>query len=129
MFLQIVKYGFVGVLSTFIHISIAFLYIYFIHKNVFIANILGFFLAFIFSYTVQSLFVFKHTLETKKLIKYFFVQFGALLLALYASHFLVVENLYIQTILVSILLPLVTFIIHKFWTFKNKKDANTYATK
>ena len=129
MLLQLVKYGLVGGVSTFIHIAIASLYIYFIDENIFMANSLGFCIAFTFSYTIQSLFVFKHPLEVKKLIRYFLVQFGALLIALFSSNFLALENLYIQTLVISILLPLITFIIHKFWTFKNLEDTQNYAAK
>ena len=123
------KYGLVGAISTFIHIAIASLYIYFLDENIFIANALGFCIAFSFSYTVQSLYVFEHNLEKGKFLKYFLVQMGALLLALFISSFLSLENLYIQTLIISILLPLITFVIHKLWTFKNTEDTNTYATK
>jgi len=118
LFLQLVKYGFVGGISTLIHIGVASLYLHYIEKNVVLANVLAFCIAFIFSYTVQSLFVFQHVLEIHKLLKYFTVQFGSLLIALFISYFLVLENLYIQTIIISILLPLITFVIHKTWTFK-----------
>lgn len=129
MFVQLVKYGAVGVISTLIHIAIASLYIYLINKNIYIANALGFTIAFAFSYTVQSLYVFKHALDPVKLLKYFTVQFGALVLALESSNFLALENLYIQTLIISILLPLITFVIHKIWTFKDIEDDTTYAAK
>ena len=127
--MQLIKYGLVGGVSTFIHIAIASLYIYLVHENVYIANALGFTLAFAFSYTVQSLYVFKHSLDSYKLLKYFTVQFGALLVALETSKFLSLENLYIQTVIISILLPIFTFAIHKIWTFKETEDTQNYAGK
>ena len=127
--MQLIKYGLVGGVSTFIHIAIASLYIYLVHENVYIANALGFTLAFAFSYTVQSLYVFKHSLDSYKLLKYFTVQFGALVLALSISNTLTLENLYFQTLIISILLPFITFVIHKLWTFKNLKEDTNYAGK
>ena len=129
MFIQLIKYGLVGGISTLIHILVASLYIYFLDENIYLANALGFTIAFSFSYTVQSLYVFKHALDAMKLLKYFTVQFGALLLALESSNFLSLENLYVQTLIISILLPLITFVIHKIWTFKDTEDKNNYATK
>ncbi|MBL6974066.1 MAG: GtrA family protein [Sulfurimonas sp.] len=129
MFIQLIKYGLVGGVSTLIHIVTASLYIYFFHENIYIANALGFTIAFAFSYTVQSLYVFKHALDPLKLLKYFTVQFGALLVALESSNILSLENLYLQTVIISILLPIFTFIIHKIWTFKETEDTQNYAGK
>ena len=129
MLLQLVKYGLVGIVSTLIHIGVASLYIYLIHQNIFIANIIGFCVAFAFSYTVQSLYVFKHSLGIVKFSKYFLVQFGALIAALIASILLPMENLYIKTVMISILLPLITFVLHKIWTFKDIEEECNYARK
>ena len=127
---QILRYGLVGGISTLIHISAAFLYLYFVKADVLIANTVGFCVAFIFSYTIQSLFVFKHKLKISKTFKYFLVQLGALIIAYFASNILRLENSYIHTLVISFLLPLVTFFIHKFWTFKIiKEEDNTYVTK
>jgi len=117
LIVQLIKYGLVGVVSTFIHIGFASLYIYFIGENLYIANALGFSIAFAFSYTVQSLYVFKHPLGLVKFTKYFLVQFGALIAALIASILIPLENLYLKTVIISVLLPLITFVIHKVWTF------------
>ena len=129
LFLQLIKYGAVGIVSTLIHIGVASLFIYLVTQNIYIANALGFSIAFGFSYIVQSLYVFKHPLDAMKLLKYFTVQFGALVLALESSNLLTLENLYVQTLIISILLPLITFVIHKVWTFKDLEDTNNYATK
>lgn len=112
------RYGFIGGISTLIHISIASLYIYFINNSLFISNIIGFLVAYIFSYTIQSKFVFEHKVNLNKATKYFLVQIGALILAIFLSDILDGFNSYIKSIIVALLLPLVTFFIHKFWTFK-----------
>jgi len=115
---KLVRYGFIGGISTLIHISVASLYIYFINNSLFISNIIGFLVAYIFSYTIQSKFVFEHKVNLNKATKYFLVQIGALILAIFLSDILDGFNSYIKSIIVALLLPLVTFFIHKFWTFK-----------
>ncbi len=119
---KIVRYGFVGGISTLIHMSIAMLYIYYVNNSVFQSNVSGFLFAYGFSYLVQSKFVFEHKISVEKAIRYFIVQFGALLLAIVLSSLFQSYNSYIRTIIVIILLPLITFIIHKFWTFKTDKE-------
>ncbi len=115
---KIVRYGFIGGISTLIHISIASLFIYFISNSLFLSNITGFVVAYIFSYTIQSKFVFENQISLEKAIKYFLVQIGALIIAILLSDILNEFNSYIKSIIVAFLLPLVTFFIHKFWTFK-----------
>lgn len=116
--LKIIKYFFIGGISTLVHIIVASLYIYFIDDNLFISNILGFLIAYIFSYTVQSKYVFQHAISKSKAIKYFVVQFSALLFSVVASDMFVSFNSYIKTIFVIIIMPLITYTTHKTWTFK-----------
>ena len=115
---KIVRYALIGGISTFIHIFIASLYIYFINDSVFQSNVIGFLVAYIFSYFVQSKLVFEHTVSMQTAIKYFIVQLSALLVAIFISDFFNSYNSYFRTLIVAVLLPLITFMIHKFWTFK-----------
>jgi len=115
---KIIRYGLTGGISTAIHISIAYLYIYFIDASLFISNVLGFSVAFVFSYLVQSMFVFKHAINLTKAFKYFIVQFGSLLMSILISHYVPLENSYVKTLIVVLILPLITYVVHKFWTFK-----------
>ena len=115
---KLVRYAFIGGFSTLIHIAIASLYIYFIDQSLFQSNIVGFFVAYLFSYTIQSKFVFEKKLSTGKAFKYFLVQIGALLISILLTDTMNEYNSYIKTIAIALLLPLVTFFIHRFWTFK-----------
>ena len=117
---KLIRYAFVGGVSTFIHIFIASMYIYFVSDSVFQSNVTGFLFAYVFSYTVQSKLVFEHEVNIEKAIKYFIVQFAALLLAIVMSNLFDSYNSYIRTVIVVVLLPLITFTTHKFWTFKEK---------
>lgn len=118
---KLIRYVLVGGVSTFIHIFIASMYIYFVSNSVLQSNVTGFLLAYIFSYTVQSKLVFEHAVSMEKAIKYFIVQFGALLLAIVISNLFDSYNSYIRTLIVVVLLPIITFMIHKFWTFKEEE--------
>lgn len=116
---KLIRYALIGGTSTLIHLSVAFLWLYSVNTSLFLANTIGFSVAFIFSYTVQSRYVFLHPLSLPKALRYFVVQFGALLASLFLSNILVGYNSYIKTIIVVILLPLITFVIHKVWTFRH----------
>jgi len=118
---KIVKYSIVGVISTLIHIGTASLYIYYIDSSLFQSNIVGFLVAYIFSYIMQSKLVFEHEISLEKAIRYFIVQFGSLLTSIAISDMISDFNSYINTILVVAFMPLITFIIHKFWTFRVNK--------
>jgi len=115
---KIVRYGIVGGISTAIHIGVASLYIYFVNSSLLQSNIIGFIIAYIFSYLMQSKHVFGHGISFSKAVKYFIVQFGSLLISIMLSGLFEGYNSYIKTILVVGFMPLVTFIVHKFWTFK-----------
>ncbi len=118
---KIIRYGLVGSVSTIIHFSVAFLYIYYINNSVLQSNTIGFLVAYVFSYLMQSKHVFNHEINTEKAIKYFVVQFGSLLFAVILSNLFDSFNSYIKTVIVVGILPLITFVIHKFWTFKTIK--------
>ena len=118
---KIVKYGLVGGISTLIHITAAYAYIYMVNNSIFISNIVGFLSAFGFSYIVQSKFVFKHAISYVRAFKYFIVQFISLLIAIVISDYAPLENSYLKVILVIVLLPLITYFTHNVWTFSETK--------
>lgn len=115
---KIVRYGIIGGISTLIHLGITALYLYYVNSSLMESNIVGFMVAYIFSYIMQSAHVFGDAISWIKAFKYFIVQFGSLLSSILISDMTGDYNPYIKTLLVVILMPLITFIIHKFWTFK-----------
>ncbi len=88
---KLVRYGILGGISTLIHFTVASAYIYFIYSSVFQCNGVGFLIGYVVSYLMQSKFVFDS------------------------------YNSYIRTAIVVVLLPLITFLTHKFWTFKTNE--------
>jgi putative flippase GtrA len=119
---KIVKYGIIGAISTLIHISTAYTYIYLINNSVFYSNIIGFLFAFSFSYIFQSKLVFKHAISYIKAFKYFIVQFMSLLVAIVISDYVPLGNSYLKVILVVVILPLITYVVHNIWTFSEVKN-------
>jgi len=118
--IKIIRYGLIGLISTAIHLGVAYACLYYISDSILISNIFGFLSAYLFSYTIQSKYVFEHAVSLKKAIKYFIVQFSSLLIAIGISYMAIMYNNYIKTLTVAFLLPLITFIVHKFWTFSKE---------
>ncbi len=116
--IRLVKYFLIGGVSTLIHFLTASLCIYMIHDSLFISNVMGFLIAYAYSYIMQSKVVFNHKISPIKAVKYFIVQFGALIVSIYVSDLLSGFNNYIKTIVIIIIMPLLTYTVHKFWTFK-----------
>ena len=116
--LQLGKYGLFGVIATLIHLFTAWLVLYIFASSVFVANSVAFFTAFIFSYIFQTLYVFVSEFHFVKFFKFFTVQFGTFLLSFIGSNFVHLQNQYLHTLLIVAIMPLISFVIHKFWTFK-----------
>ena len=118
LFIQLSKYGFFGVIATLIHLLTAWLILYLFNSSVFLSNTVAFLTAFIFSYIFQTLYVFQTDFHIKKLVKFFLVQFGTFLFSYLFSNIVNIESSYLHTLLIVAIMPLISFIVHKFWTFK-----------
>ena len=121
--IQILKYGIVGILSTLIHIGGASVFVRFFYESLFISNCVGFLTAFTFSYVAQSRLVFNADLTCKKAVMFFLVQSASLLLAVKTAESMDNFSIYFKIIIVAFLLPVITFFVHKIWTFS---DTNWY---
>lgn len=119
---KVSKYAIIGGISTLIHAGVASLYIFALSDTVFEANIIGFLVAYVFSYIMQSTYVFKHMISITKAVKYFIVQFSSLLISILISNVFQDLNSYIKTFIIIGFMPLITFIIHKFWTFNEENS-------
>jgi len=118
--LQLSRYGFFGIIATLIHLLSAWLLIYGLSTSVLLANSCAFLIAFMFSYIFQSKYVFKASFDAQKFVRFFAVQSGAFVLAYMSSTWFRLDNQYIQTLLIVMVIPLVSFVIHKLWTFQVK---------
>jgi putative flippase GtrA len=122
---KVVRYAIVGVVSTGIHIIAAFFFIYFVDDSIFSSNIFGFACAFLFSYFAQSKFVFNSNISFNKASKFFLVQFVSLLLAIGLTNLTQGLNAYFKVLIIVVILPLITFIIHRLWTFVEHESLNS----
>jgi len=122
---RLVRYGIVGILSTAVHISAAFLFIYFVDPSLFFSNLFGFGWAYLFSYFFQSKFVFESDISLTKALKYLLVQLLSLLLAMGCSNAAAEFNVYLKVLLTAVILPLINFVVHKVWTFADGARAGT----
>ncbi|WP_157753590.1 GtrA family protein [Ghiorsea bivora] len=120
LLLQLSRYGFFGIIATLIHLLSAWLLIYGLSTSVLLANSCAFLIAFMFSYIFQSKYVFKASFDAQKFVRFFAVQSGAFVLAYMSSTWFRLDNQYIQTLLIVMVIPLVSFVIHKLWTFQVK---------
>ena len=118
LFLQLGKYGLFGVAATLIHLLSAWAIMYSFATSVFVSNAGAFFIAFAFSYVFQTLYVFASSFLVERFAKFFVVQFGTFLLSYLLSVFASLQNGYLHTLLIVAIMPLISFAIHKFWTFK-----------
>lgn len=116
--LQLTKYGFFGVIATLVHLFTAWANIYLFNASVFVSNTFAFFTAFIFSYIFQTLYVFSTNFHLKKFIKFFLVQYGTFLFSYLFSKLFSIHNSYLHTLLIVVIMPLIAFLMHKFWTFR-----------
>jgi len=66
---------------------------------------------------VQSRFVFNAELGVANVSRYFVVQFSALIVAQMISDLDAEANSYYRVLFVAIILPLITFFVHRGWTF------------
>ena len=97
---QLAKYGFVGAVSTAIHFIIAALFVYLVAPSLILSNILGFGTAFIWSYFVQSKFVFQSSLSTRKGFRFFLVQITSLFIAVSIADTIESVSIYLKIIIV-----------------------------
>ncbi|KXF82730.1 GtrA family protein [Enterovibrio coralii] len=114
---RIFRFALTGGLASLTHIAVAFAVIHLWATNTLFANVVGFSCAFFLSYFLQSTFVFRQHLSLKNALRFFSVQFLALLISQIISEFFQNINPYLRVLIVVFLIPLVTYIIHKLWTF------------
>lgn len=117
----LVKYGLVGIVSTFLHILMATFLIYIYSMNIVYANWFAFISAFSFSYIGNTKFVFKQKVHKQNFKKFLSVSFITFFIITIISYFgkMYQVNSYITIFIIAIVIPTTTFILHKTWTFKD----------
>ncbi|MGL5291890.1 MAG: GtrA family protein, partial [Vibrionaceae bacterium] len=93
--------------------------LYFFSSNTLIANVAGFSCAFGLSYYLQSYFVFKQKASAQNAWRFFVVQVGGLMIAQLISETLHSFSPYLRVVVVVGLIPLVTYFLHRIWTYSS----------
>ncbi|WP_394153157.1 GtrA family protein [Vibrio maritimus] len=122
---RVVRFALTGGLATAIHIAVAFSFIHLVQDNVLYANVLGFSIAFLFSYFAQTILVFRRSVNISNALRFFMVQFGALMISQGISELFSDWNSYIRVLMVVVILPIITYIIHKMWTYAGSSESTS----
>ena len=116
---QFVRYGFVGVASTTIHVVVAFFLLNVIGVSLLRANIGAFCSAIFVSYFGNALWSFETKGEVKSMGKFFVASAITLLLIVFISNWVTEAGLppYIGVLMIAVVIPIVGFILQKLWVF------------
>lgn len=118
-FWQLNRFALVGLLATAVHLSVVRLYFFQIaHPSEYIANILGFSIAFLVSYFGHCHFTFA---QKGSFFKFLAVSlFGFLINNLILVTLLQTAHVkgWVAVTISTLCVPIITFILSKFWVFK-----------
>ena len=115
--IQFFRYVMVGGLATLIHLLVAYMYLYYVEYSLFLSNTIAFFVAFAYSFSYQTLYVFRRKISFINLAKFFIVQLIMITAAMLILDNISIYNYYIKTVFVLIIITPTSFLLHKFWTF------------
>jgi putative flippase GtrA len=119
---QFIKFGFVGIAATLTHAAVATLLIYFFQPSNLLSNVIAFLTATLISYFGNLYFVFNRKMNGKNISRFIIV--SSLSLSIVSTVSFVSDvyefNKYYNVLVIAILLPVVNFTIHKFWTFHER---------
>lgn len=115
-------FGLIGILNTFIHSSAVIISVEFFSINPIIGNIIAFFIANVFSFSMNSKYTFKVSYTWTRYMKFLIAsQVSLILTILFASlaeymrwHYLV------GLLLVIFIAPLLTFLVQKTFVFNSE---------
>lgn len=114
------RFGLTGLFVTGLHFAIATLFVNYVQHNPSLANGVAFCIATIVSYLMHTLWSFSAKLHGKTLIRFVMVSMFGLCLSLTIPW--IVQQLgfgyIVGTAAVVLILPVVNFALHNFWTYK-----------
>lgn len=120
---RFLRFGLVGGIATTLHISIEIFVYNSFHPSTTTANGIAFLFANLFSFVVNAMWSFSSQINIFLAIKFATVSIFGLITSLIiakVSEIIGLSNLE-GTLMVVIFLPVVTFLLHNFWTFKRDK--------
>lgn len=118
---RIFRFALTGGMATLIHICVAFLLLKLTTDSVLISNMIGFLSAFLFSYLIQSTFVFHRAVSFANAKRFLIVQTSAFFISQFVTAQFHINNRYLATLIIVFMIPLFTYLIHHFWTFRQRE--------
>ena len=115
--IQFFRYVMVGGLAFLIHMLVAYMYLYYVEYSLFLSNTIAFFVAFAYSYSYQTLYVFRRKISLINSAKFLIVQLIMITAAMLIIDNISIYNYYIKTVFILIIIAPTSFLLHKFWTF------------
>lgn len=122
------RFGIVGIIATFIHIFSAWILLDNLQiNNAIIVNTIAFLIAFIFSFLGHYFWTFKaaenNTNIKKTIIKFFIIAITGFLINTFSLsillYFNVIANEKFAIVIALIFVPIFTYVLSKFWGFKD----------
>lgn len=116
---SLIKFGVIGVVNTLMHATLVVLTVEFVRLNPVFANIIAFFITNICSYFMNSYWVFYSKVSILSYFRFLFASATALIGAVFFSSLaeFMEWHYMIGIILISTVLPLVTYFVYKLWVF------------
>lgn len=116
---QLFRFASVGLLNTALHATVALYFIHFWQFQSTGANLIAFTVANTVSYLLNTLWSFSSTVNTRTASRFFSISIISLACVLLVSsafdYFQVTP--YFSVLALTVALPLVNFMAHKFWTY------------
>jgi putative flippase GtrA len=116
---QFIRYGFVGIASTTVHVVVAFFLLNLAGMSLLMSNVGAFFIAIFVSYFGNALWSFETKGEIKSMGRFFVASSITLLLIVLISNFVTEAGFppYTGILMIAVVIPVVGFFIQKLWVF------------
>ncbi|MEZ5503557.1 MAG: GtrA family protein [Halioglobus sp.] len=116
---QFIRFGFVGLVSTAVHVTVAFLLLDVFDLSLLIANICAFFTAMSFSYFGNAMWSFEAKSDAKSVARFFCASAVTLTMITLISNWVTETGLppYFGIFIIALVIPIVGFILQKIWVF------------
>lgn len=124
-FVQVMRFGIVGVAATMVHMSAAFTLFYIAFIPAVLANALAFLVAWCVSYTGQVGWTFKgrgggHHKSAPKFFVVSLLGFMLNLIIVWVMADIMKVPFYVAVLSVVVSVPILTFVLSKYWVFKGE---------
>ncbi|MFZ4791973.1 MAG: GtrA family protein [Candidatus Competibacteraceae bacterium] len=117
--LQAIRFALVGSFVTVLHIIVATILIEFLYIHPSISNALAFLCSNLVSYILNTVWSFEKSLNYQSFVRFFTVSFVGFLVTVSIASFAQMMGWHYQIgiAMIVIIVPIISFIIHKKWTY------------